>query len=695
MADNAIELARVFLTVVPSFEGAQNEIAKNFIPQTAAGVAGSNAGAAAGTGFATKFKTVLAPLLTAAAVGGAFKGLYSIGETFDTMVDTIRIGTGAAGADLEAMAEIAKTVGSTVPTTFEEAGQTVADWNTRMGLTGDTLQKVASQTEMLKSLDMAVDINKASAAFNAFNITGDAVVSQMDNLFRISQSTGAGIDAITSGVKNAAPALNMLGFSFEESAAMVGLLDKAGLNSQQVMMGMTKSLTSLAEPGETVQESFKRVAKEIQGFISKGDEAAAIDLAGKVFGTRGAPQMIAALTESGLKLDDLIDSANLTGDTIMGVGAETADFAENWQLVKNNAALALEPLGSAVFSALGVALEALKEPMQSVANFFQDNPVAVYVLAGALGTVLVAALVAVTASVWSFTVALLANPVTWVVVGIMALVAAIVALWANWDSVTAWVSDKWSAFTGWIKSGLDSLAEWWNQKWSAVTGFFSSTWGTIKTTAVEGFDSLKKAVSEGISKAVELVSSLPGKALAALGNVAGFLYESGASLLRGFADGITAGFSKVTSKVKSGLQRIRDFFPFSPAKEGPFSGKGWVFYSGLSIGDAMAEGIERSARRVVDSASSLAARSQAALAQPGIAAGVGFAGGVARSATRIGGGSVVGSGFPSTLVLRVGDREFTAYLEEIADGRVNAHPGVRAADGLAGNIGRYSRMMGV
>ncbi|WP_073995798.1 phage tail tape measure protein [Arcanobacterium urinimassiliense] len=32
---------------------------------------------------------------------------------------------------------------------------------------------------------------------------------------------------------------------------------------------------------------------------------------------------------------------------------------------------------------------------------------------------------------------------------------------------------------------------------------------------------------------------------------------------------------------------------------------------------------------------------------------------------------------------------------ELVDGRIAAHPGVRAADGLAGNIGRYSRMMGV
>jgi len=35
------------------------------------------------------------------------------------------------------------------------------------------------------------------------------------------------------------------------------------------------------------------------------------------------------------------------------------------------------------------------------------------------------------------------------------------------------------------------------------------------------------------------------------------------------------------------------------------------------------------------------------------------------------------SGFPKTMILRVGDRDFVAYLEELADNRINA------ADNLA------------
>jgi hypothetical protein len=56
-------------------------------------------------------------------------------------------------------------------------------------------------------------------------------------------------------------------------------------------------------------------------------------------------------------------------------------------------------------------------------------------------------LVPVIAGVWAFTAALLANPITWVVVGIGALIGAIVLLWKNWDAV--WNGIKWVASGAW------------------------------------------------------------------------------------------------------------------------------------------------------------------------------------------------------------------------------------------------------
>ena len=72
-------------------------------------------------------------------------------------------------AELEGLVGIAKGVGSNIPAEFSAIGPVVADLNTRLGLSGDTLRVVASQyLEAGRILGQDVDIQKTSAAFSAF-----------------------------------------------------------------------------------------------------------------------------------------------------------------------------------------------------------------------------------------------------------------------------------------------------------------------------------------------------------------------------------------------------------------------------------------------------------------------------------------------------------------------------------------------
>lgn len=84
-----------------------------------------------------------AAVATGVAVAGT--ALYKIGETFDDVTDTIRVGTGATGEALDGLVQSAKNVGTRVPADFSKIGPTIADLNTRLGLSGDTLETVASQ----------------------------------------------------------------------------------------------------------------------------------------------------------------------------------------------------------------------------------------------------------------------------------------------------------------------------------------------------------------------------------------------------------------------------------------------------------------------------------------------------------------------------------------------------------------------
>jgi hypothetical protein len=64
------------------------------------------------------------------------------------------------------------------------------------------------------------------------------------------------------------------------------------------------------------------------------------------------------------------------------------------------------------------------------------------------------------------------------------------------------------------------------------------------------------------------------------------------------------------------LNRIRSLFPSSPAKEGPFSGKGWTLFSGMSLAEGFAEGMTKGRGLVGSAAEGLANAAAFGVAAP-------------------------------------------------------------------------------
>ena len=100
---------------------------------------------------------------------------------------------------------------------------------------------------------------------------------------------------------------------------------------------------------------------------------------------------------------------------------------------------------------------------------------------------------------------------------------------------------------------------------------------------------LPHAIWEGIKAAVYEVTTFSWD-----------MYDAGVSITSGLADGIKAGFSNALSAVSGGLSMIRSYLPFSPAKRGPFSGQGWTLYSGMSMMEALGDGIREKTSGAVE-----------------------------------------------------------------------------------------------
>ena len=224
------------------------------------------------------------------------------------------------------------------------------------------------------------------------------------------------------------------------------------------------------------------------------------------------------------------------------------------------------------------------------------------------------------------------GPIGWVIAAVVGLA---ILIYKNWDTIVKATKKAWTAVMSWLKSAWawikSAAAATWNwvkstistvlaaikagivlyfttyrniimAVWNAVKSGISTAlstiksvivgaWNWIKSTTSSGWSKIKGAVVSAVTGLLNTVKGIPGRIRSALGNLAGLLWDSGQRIMQGLADGIWAGLGRVTGAVRGVLQRARNLLPFSPAKEGPFSGRGWTLHSGRSISAALAKGM--------------------------------------------------------------------------------------------------------
>ena len=203
------------------------------------------------------------------------------------------------------------------------------------------------------------------------------------------------------------------------------------------------------------------------------------------------------------------------------------------------------------------------------------------------------------------------------------VLAAIQGNWSGvWEGIKAIASTVWNgiknivssvinAISGIISSVLGTIKGAWDSCWNGIKSAFSSIWKGIKSAAKSGVDAVYNTVK-----------SIKDKILGFFAGAGEWLVNSGKAMLDGLGRGISNAIGGVVNTVKGGLEKIRGLFPFSPAKEGPFSGHGWVLYSGISIAEALGEGFARAVPGAVgDFEAGMSRLSRVtAMAEPGIAA---------------------------------------------------------------------------
>ena len=308
----------------------------------------------------------------AAASVAAGKALIDVGNDFKAAQNTIRIGTGATGQDLQDLYSTMKDVYKSVPTTLEDAANVIADYNTRLGLTGTALQGLSTQAIQVSKMlgeDVTSVVEESSQAFQQWHLSSEQMGDAMDYIFKVSQSTGVGFTQLMSNMQQYGAQLQELGYSFEDAASLMGQLDKAGVNTNEVLAAMKKSVTAMAKEGKSASQGMKEYTDSIK---NAGTETEAVSIAAQVFGTRAASTMSAAIRNGTLDVEGLTAALKSSSETINSAAWDTYTFADKWQLVKQNLETAIEPLATSLVDALASAMPYIQQTVEDLAPKIEE-----------------------------------------------------------------------------------------------------------------------------------------------------------------------------------------------------------------------------------------------------------------------------------------------------------------------------------
>lgn len=491
--------------------------------------------------------------VTTPLVGMGAAVLKTAGD-FESSMNSVRAVTGATGVELDQMSDLAREMGSTTQFSASESAAAMEF----LGMAGLDTTQIMDALPGTLSLAAAGGLELADAADISTNILSgmNMEVSELGHLNDVladaSRSANTDVQQLGMGMKQVAPVASGLGFELEETTAALGFLADAGIQGEQggtlLRSAMSQLINPTAQAGQKLAEMGVQ-ATEADGSarpladIMRDFEAAGADASDmmQIFGTEAGPAMIALLNRGGDDLEGFTSQL----ENSAGTAEEMADIKmEGLSGQLKSLASAAEGLMLAIADSglLDTVTDLVEKITEWVQGLSETNPellkwgtiIGVIVAAlgpmlivigsvisavGQIGTVLkilVPIFRAAAMAKMLFNAALWASPITWIIIGIIALIAVIILIIVYWDEIKAataaawdWIVEKLSEAWEWIKNTAataweaikqffvdlwNGIVEWVTEKVQGFATWLSETWTSIKETAARAWELFKLSI---------------------------------------------------------------------------------------------------------------------------------------------------------------------------------------------------------
>lgn len=529
-------------------------------------------------------------------VGNQMQSIGAAGRVFaDPIIGGLVIATKQASTFRAEMANASRALDLTDAET-KKFSSTVLDLAPKLGMLPTEFAKLSVEAGKLgvakgEILEFSTLIAKVSAATDVSGAKLAQFGATIQTIFKLStkelegyfgavnkldDSIGGSTETISDFVNRTGAIGKLANVSAKELAAMgstylaVGISSERAATASNSMIGKLlavntlspKAKQSVADMGLSVEGLQSAMAKNgqqgimmflerLQGFSPSKQ----LEFATSIFGRESADEILTLVaafdkykSALGVIGNDTANVAKLNDEMQKKLAASNQVFMASLQ------ALGIS-LGSAIVPALNNILAAITPVVNKFAEFARANPTITTVVVAIVGlTAVIFPLLAVVGSaIAAFGTIASAVGIVGTALGGMAGILGVVG-----GVFAAILSPVGLFIIACVAVGAAAGAIVAN--WSRIAPFFSSLWANIRSGAASAWQSLSSGAASAAQAVISALASLPSMA-----------FNAGVALGQSFAQGIQSMISQATSAVASMTSAVRQYLPFSPAKEGALS----------------------------------------------------------------------------------------------------------------------------
>ena len=434
-------------------------------------------------------------------IGIAAAGVKTAAD-FQVSMASLGVNAGIGGKELDKLGNLAIQLGADTVFSANEAASAMLELS-KAGLTPAQIKAGALANTLNLAATEGIGLVEASTimanTMNTFGIKAEDTTKVVDLLASGAVASTAGVQDLAGGLKYVGSTASMLKIPLDTTVTALAAMNNAGIDAttagtslNRMFLGLvptTKKATMLMDDldisfqnADGTMKTMPEIIKTLQTQLTGMSDAQQVATLKTLFGVEG---MRAASTLMKLNVDgyeDLNDQINKNGTASQLANARMDGMSGALEQLKGSAETAALKIGKALEPAILLASKALTiainlftalpGPIQSVIVGFAAliaiiGPILMLMGAIKTSTTLAtgallakqAALGLVTAAQWLFNAAMSANPIGLVIIAIAAIIAIIVLLVKNWDTVTEVVGKVWNAIKNFAKDAKEAIGE--------------------------------------------------------------------------------------------------------------------------------------------------------------------------------------------------------------------------------------------